>query len=171
MNASPITICSALRRDTRPDPPEGSRPGPQSPHPAEGNKASGSPQRSLHILCIDDDESILEMMRDCLSHYGHRVRIASGGKHGIELFCTAMLKSEPCDVVITDLGMPDTDGFQVARTIKAESPGTPIIMMTGESRTMKPGGAADSDVDIVVGKPPRIEELNALLLRITAPMG
>ena len=54
---------------------------------------SGKPKRSLHILCIDDDEQILEMMKACLAHYGHRVKVASGGKRGLELFCTAMLKS------------------------------------------------------------------------------
>jgi CheY-like chemotaxis protein len=124
------------------------------------------PQRSLHILCIDDDEQILEMMKDCLTHFGHRVRVASGGKYGVDLFCTAMLKSEPCDVVITDLGMPDMDGYAVARMIKAESPGTPIVMMTGEARSTKPGGAAVSAVDAVVGKPPCIKELNDLLLQL-----
>jgi CheY-like chemotaxis protein len=74
-------------------------------------------------------------------------------------------------VVITDLGMPDMDGHEVARLIKAESPGTPIIMMTGEARTSKPGVAAGSAVDVVVSKPPRIHELNDLLLTIAAQKG
>jgi CheY-like chemotaxis protein len=169
MNTSPISICSAPLRDTQPEAPEVSRPGPQTMPQAGAQQAPGPPKRSLNILCIDDDESILELMKDCLAHYGHQVRVASGGKCGIELFRTAMLKSEPCEVVITDLGMPDMDGHEVARMIKAESPGTPIIMMTGEGRNMKPGVAAASAVDVVVSKPPRIQELNDLLLQITAP--
>jgi DNA-binding response OmpR family regulator len=171
MNTISISIGPAPPCETQPASPEVSRPGSQTINPAGGDKAPSPSKRSLHVLCIDDDESILEMMKDCLAHFGHQVRVASGGKHGIELFCTAMLKSEPYEVVITDLGMPDMDGHQVARMIKAESPGTPIIMMTGEGRNMKPGVAAASAVDVVVSKPPRIQELNELLLKITAQKG
>jgi CheY-like chemotaxis protein len=143
-----------LPADLRPDLP--------NVQPAGRTNEPASPQRSLHVLCVDDDESILEMMKDCLTHFGHRVKVASGGKYGIELFSTAILKSEPYDVVITDLGMPDVNGYRVARTIKDESPDTPIIMMTGEGAAGKEGGA----VDVVVCKPPCIQELNDLLLRL-----
>jgi CheY-like chemotaxis protein len=166
MNTAFLSIGSARLRATPPDPSNGYRPGPSTVNPAGADKAPSPPPRSLHILCIDDDEQILDMMKECLTHFGHQVRVASGGKYGVELFRTAMLKSEPCDVVITDLGMPDMDGHEAARMIKAESPSTPIIMMTGEARTSKPGGAAVSAVDVVVGKPPCIKELNDLLLRM-----
>jgi DNA-binding response OmpR family regulator len=125
-------------------------------------------KRSVHILCIDDDEQFLETMKDCLTHFNHEVRVASGGKRGIELFRTASLKSQPYEVVITDWGMPDMDGQCVARAIKAESPNTPIIIMTGRDATTQPGEAAPA-ADVVVGKPPHIQELNDLILRITLP--
>jgi DNA-binding response OmpR family regulator len=125
-----------------------------------------SPKRSLHILCIDDDEQVLEFMKDCLTHFEHRVRVASGGKYGLELFGAAILKSEPYDVVITDMSMPDIDGYQVARTIKAESPNTPVIMMTGVDTVAKENGTVTRAVDVVVSKPPRMKELNDLLLRM-----
>ena len=83
-------------------------------------------------------------MNDCLTHFKHRVMVASGGKQGLELFRTATLKNQPYEVVITDLGMPDIDGRRVARTIKAESPNTPIIMMTGWGAMMKEDGETDS---------------------------
>ena len=94
--------------------------------------------------------------------------VASGGEHGMELFRTAMQKNQPYEVVITDLGMPKMDGHQVARTIKAESPNTPIIMMTGWGTIMREEGETASEVDAVIGKPPRMQELNDLLLRVTA---
>jgi DNA-binding NtrC family response regulator len=94
--------------------------------------------------------------------------VASGGEHGMELFRTAMQKNQPYEVVITDLGMPKMDGHQVARTIKAESPNTPIIMMTGWGTIMREEGETASEVDAVIGKPPRMRELNDLLLRVTA---
>lgn len=166
MNTSALMACSEPQRDARPDPPEASRPGPQTIPPAGGDQAPVAPKRSLHVLCIDDDEQILEMMKDCLTHFNHRVRVASGGKYGIELFCTAIMKSEPYDVVITDLSMPDVNGYEVARTIKDESPQTPIIIMTGADTTTKDAKSMSSTVDAVATKPPRIKELNDLLLRL-----
>ena len=64
--------------------------------------------------------------------------------------------------------MPQMDGYHVARTIKAESPQTPVIMMTGWGTTMKEDGETTPEVDAVIGKPPRMQELNDLLLRVTA---
>ena len=78
-----------------------------------------------------------------------------------------MLNSQPYEVVITDLGMPDVDGHHVARTIKAESPNTPVIMMTGWGTIMKEDGDATPEVDAVIGKPPHMQELNDLLHRVT----
>jgi DNA-binding response OmpR family regulator len=170
MNPSPDFIHSARSRDTPPVPVKASRPGPQTIPPAGGGRATTPPKRSLHILCIDDDEQILEVLKDCLTHYGHQVRVASGGKRGMDLFCTALLKSEPYDAVITDLGMPDMTGCQVALAVKAESPDTPVIMLTGEAGITSKGGIKIAAVDVVVGKPPRAQELNDLLLRITRPI-
>ena len=65
--------------------------------------------------------------------------------------------------------MPQMDGYQVARTIKAEAPHTPIIMMTGWGVMMKEDGETVPDVDVVVNKPPRMHELNELLLRMAKP--
>ncbi len=127
---------------------------------------SATPKRSLHILCIDDDEQILEMLKACLDHYGHHVKVASGGKCGIEQFSTAILKSEPYDAVITDLGMPDLDGYQVAWAIKIESPNTPIIMLTAWGANVKNDVSISTTVDAVVSKPPDMQGLNDLLLRL-----
>jgi DNA-binding response OmpR family regulator len=127
-------------------------------------------KRSLHILCIDDDEHIRDFMTLSLTRFEHRVTVASGGKHGLELFRTATLENHPYEVVITDLGMPDIDGQCVARMIKAESPKTPVIMMTGWGTIMDDEREADLPVDAVVGKPPCMEELNDLVLRIAMPV-
>jgi len=124
--------------------------------------------RSLRILCIDDESQIQELLKHCLTTLDHQVTTASGGKQGVEMFRAAMLNKQPFETVITDLGMPDIDGHQVARTIKAESPGTPVIMMTGWGTMMKEDGETAPEVDAVVGKPPRIQELNNLLLKLTA---
>jgi len=132
------------------------KPGGDAPQPAP-------PKRSLSVLCIDDDEQILESMKDSLAFFGHRVKVASGGKYGLELFTTAILKSEPYDAVITDLSMPDVDGYEVTRQIKAESPNTPVIILSGLGTTREQARAMAAPVDAVLNKPARIKELNDLL--------
>lgn len=119
---------------------------------------------SLRILCIDDDEPIRELLRDCLTEFSHCVTTAASGEEGIERFRAAC--QTPFDIVITDLGMLKMDGHQVARIIKAESPSTPIVMMTGWGTMMREEGEAVSDVDAVIGKPPKIQELNELVIRL-----
>jgi CheY-like chemotaxis protein len=128
-------------------------------------------KRSLRILCVDDDPQVREFMVACLRHYDHRILVASGGKQGLEMFRSATLANQPYDVVITDFGMPEINGHQLARIIKAESPATPIVMMTGRGATVSDDGDATPGADVVVGKPPRMEELNGLLLRMAAPAG
>jgi DNA-binding NtrC family response regulator len=169
MNPIPQFNHLELRREPLPDPRTVSRPCLPTLHPAGVNRVAVPPQRLLRVLCIDDDEQVLESMKACLTHFDHQVKVASGGKSGIELFCTAILKSEPYDVVITDMNMPDVNGHAVAQIIKAESPDTPVILMTGANNTTRDSGSIPGLVDAVLNKPARMKELNDLLLRITGP--
>ena len=138
--------------------------------PGPGARPQPKKKRSVHILCIDDDARVREFMTQCLTHFNHRVMVASGGRQGLELFRTATQENQPYELVITDLGMPDIDGQRVARTIKAESPKTPVIMMTGWGTFMKDEGETALPVDAVVGKPPRMQELNDLVLWMATPV-
>ena len=70
MNTSPIPVGSDL--------PEVSRSCPQTSHQVGRDKAPTTLKRSLYILCIDDDSLILEVTKDCLTYFEHRVRVASG---------------------------------------------------------------------------------------------
>jgi CheY-like chemotaxis protein len=148
--------------------PRDSQPARSPVNPAGGGPASAPVKRSLRLLCIDDDEQILQTMQVCLGHLGHQVKVASGGKRGIEVFCTAILKSEPYDVVITDMSMPDVNGLEVAQAIKAESPKTPIILLSGAAGSPKDTEVPSASVDAVVNKPASLKQLNELLLRMAA---
>lgn len=129
------------------------------------NKASGC--RPLRILCIDDEPLLRDLMHDVLELDHHDVTVAKDGKEGLELFRSNLRAGEPYEVVITDLGMPEIDGNHVAKAIKAESPQTPVIMLTGWGSMMKADGAPNPEVDAVIGKPPRMQELSNLLFQIT----
>ena len=124
--------------------------------------------RALRVLCIDDEPQIRQLLNECLTNFNHHVTVASTGKHGTELFREAMKRNQPYEAVITDLGMPEMDGHQVARTIKTESPNTPVIMLTGWGTMMKEDGETAQKVDALVSKPAHLKELNELLLRVTA---
>ena len=67
--------------------------------------------------------------------------------------------------------MPDMDGHHVARAIKAESRHTPVIMLTGWGMMMKAEGETAPEVDAVLGKPPRFQELNSVLNRLAGNTG
>jgi signal transduction histidine kinase/ActR/RegA family two-component response regulator len=126
--------------------------------------------RPLRVLCIDDEPVIRELLTDSLTIYHHEVVTAEGGRQGLNLFRSAVKNRLPFDVVITDLGMPEVDGRQVASAIKADSPGTPVIMLTGWGTMMKEEGDVPAQVDVVLSKPPRIQELCQLLARYGAEL-
>ena len=121
------------------------------------------------MLCIDDEPQVRQLLSVCLAHFDHQVAVAATGKEGLELFRTARLKNQPYEVVITDMGMPDIDGLQVAKAIKAESHDTPVIMMTGWGTIMREDEETPPDVDALIDKPPHIKHLNNLLQKVTDP--
>ena len=120
----------------------------------------------LRILCIDDEPLLRELLHDTLEGDGHRVQIADGGQAGVDAFRAAHRRGPPFDVVVTDLGMPHLDGCQVAKAVKAESPGTPVILLTGWGSFMKADGDLPAEVDAVLSKPPQAQELREALNRL-----
>lgn len=79
-----------------------------------------------NVLIIDDDPTILMTLRAYLEDSGYVVSEAADGEAGVQAF----LRTKP-DIVLTDLRMPKLDGYGVITAIKADSPGTPIIVFTG----------------------------------------
>lgn len=125
----------------------------------------------LNILCIDDEPLLRELLREILEREGHSVSLADGGQSGVDEFRAAVGSTRPFDVVLTDLGMPYFDGRQVVKTIKQESPGTPIIMLTGWGSFMKEDGDTPEQVSGILTKPPRSNELREMLRRVSGHRG
>jgi PAS domain S-box-containing protein len=117
------------------------------------------PPRPMRILVVDDDPLLLKSLREFLESDGHTVFTAGGGQEGIELFRT----SGAIDLVITDLGMPYVDGRAVASAIKAVSPATPVIMLTGWGKLMAGKNDLPENIDRVLAKPPKLYEMRAAL--------
>jgi len=117
----------------------------------------------MHVLLVDDDPMLLQSLRDMLELDGHRVVAASGGEAGIEAFLKARQGQQPFGAVITDLGMPYVDGRKVASAVKASSPSTPVILLTGWGQRLTREGEVPLHVDRVLSKPPRLRELREAL--------
>lgn len=81
---------------------------------------------SHHVLVIDDDDRIRELMTDLLTPLGLRVTTAEGGVKGIALF-----KEGEYDLVLLDLVMPDCTGVEVMKHIRELSYDMPVIVLTG----------------------------------------
>ena len=79
------------------------------------------------ILLVDDEPVILETYSALLSEKGFSVVTASSGREALETF-----SRNSFDLVITDLAMPDGDGFKLLEEIKEISPHTPVIVFTGK---------------------------------------
>jgi len=136
------------------------------------NAAAESGARApLHILCIDDEPLLRGVMKEILEAEGHTVDLADNGQSGVERFRGASTGDNPFSVVITDLGMPHLNGNQVAQIVKRESPSTPVIMLTGWGTMMNVDGSATADVDGILSKPPRIQEIRELLGRVVGKSG
>jgi len=115
------------------------------------------------ILIVDDDPLLIKSLRDALEADGHVVLAANGGQEGIDAFIKARKESNRVDLVFTDLGMPYVDGRKVAASIKAESPATPVVMLTGWGQRLIDDNETPEHVDRVLSKPPRLHELRAAL--------
>jgi signal transduction histidine kinase/ActR/RegA family two-component response regulator/PAS domain-containing protein len=123
------------------------------------------PPAGLTLLLIDDDPNVLKALAESLGLDGHTLLTAASGERGIAMFREAHRDcgANAISAVITDLGMPGMDGRQVAAAIKAESPRTPVIMLTGWGERLIAEGSAPMSVDRVLSKPPRLTMLRQAL--------
>jgi signal transduction histidine kinase/ActR/RegA family two-component response regulator len=119
--------------------------------------------RGQCILVIDDDPVLLRTLCEIMVNEGHTVVAAGGGQEGIDAFAAALAGGTPFTLVFTDLGMPQVDGRQVARAVKARSRLVPVIMLTGWGERMVNEGDVPADVDLVLSKPPKLRTLREAL--------
>jgi len=134
---------------------------------AEPEKDNGSNVEPMQILCIDDESLLRELLKEILERDGHEVVLSDNGQSGLDEFRIASERKRPFDLVITDLGMPYIDGRQVAKTIKLESPRTPVVMLTGWGAFMKEDGSGPTEVDGILSKPPRSREIRDMLRKFS----
>jgi CheY-like chemotaxis protein len=114
-------------------------------------------------LLIDDDASVRETLASLLRASGHEVLEADGGAAGL-----ARLAGADVDLVLTDLGMPDVTGWDVAREAKRRRPAPPVILVTGWGEQAEAEAPAGARVDRVLAKPVQLRQLLSLITELTA---
>lgn len=82
----------------------------------------------MRIYLIDDDADLRCGLREVLERAGHEVRVAENG-----LATHRTLRDWPLDLVICDMLMPDAEGFEVLRTVRAGFPQAKFVMISGAS--------------------------------------
>ena len=106
------------------------------------------------VLLVEDDPAISEPLARAFGREGYEVRAHGTGKGALEEVSGA-------DIIVLDLGLPDIDGLDVARQVRAQGLTTPILMLTARSEDTDLVVGLDAGADDYVTKPFRLAELLA----------
>ena len=115
---------------------------------------------SISVLAVDDNEDALFALERMLSHNGYQVYSAKSGVEALEL-----LRSEDIDILLLDVMMPEMDGYEVTRQMKADERlrYIPVILVTAKSNLEDIVYGLDQGADDYITKPFKQDELIARL--------
>jgi len=117
-------------------------------------------KQGVHILIVDDDATVRYLMNEFMETVGYQAYMASSGEEALSL-----LKTNPVDVVVTDIMMPGMDGLELTELIKLNYD-IEIIVMTGYSGDYSYEEVINKGASDFVFKPVRFEELLLRLKRV-----
>jgi two-component system OmpR family response regulator len=124
----------------------------------------------MHLLVVEDDARLGRLLVRLFSEDRHVVELAGTGRDGLDVADSLAT----LDAIILDVGLPDLDGLEVARRIRARGSRTPIIMLTARDGLTDRVAGLDAGADDYLTKPFAYEELAARLRalgRRAAPVG
>lgn len=106
------------------------------------------------LLVVEDDPAIGEPLARALRREGHQVELVTDG-------ASALAAASFADLLVLDLGLPDMDGLQVCRTLRATGSTVPVLVLTARVGEAELVIGLDAGADDYVAKPFRISELSA----------
>ena len=113
------------------------------------------------VLVVDDERSILLLLKEALSQWGYQVTVASSAADALNL-----LKSELFDALITDIRMPDMSGLELLREVKKQDESIEVVMMTGYPTIASAVQALKEGAYDYLSKPLILDELRHLMSRM-----
>jgi DNA-binding response OmpR family regulator len=110
------------------------------------------------ILAVDDEDYVVDLVREILEKSGYEVSVAANGMAALE-----MLRNHTFDLIITDVVMPEMDGIELTRRVRADPVlgRIPILFLTAKGRSADIAGGLDAGGDDYVVKPHDVIELPA----------
>ena len=111
---------------------------------------------SSRLLLIEDDPTIGDVLAGSLRAHGHEVSWERTGRDGLQRAAGTSF-----DLVLLDLGLPDLDGVEVCRRLRAEQPSTVVVMLTARTTEMDVVVGLEAGADDYLIKPVRLTELHA----------
>jgi PAS domain S-box-containing protein len=115
-------------------------------------------KKSARILWVDDDVSVLNVYKLTLNMLGHIAHTAESGMEALRL-----LEKNHYDLIITDLGMPEMNGWQFAAAVKEKDRNAKVAVVTGWGEDTGIGERVRAGVCRVIGKPLSVENLGKLI--------
>lgn len=110
----------------------------------------------MRLLIVEDELAMRSALVETLSSEGYHVRAASDGLAGLELACT-----EPFDLVLLDVMMPQLDGYEVCRSLRQRGKHMPVLMLTAKGQVEDRVEGLDCGADDYLVKPFSLRELLA----------
>ena len=107
------------------------------------------------VLVVDDDEAVRRLLANHLRSIGCRVLEASGGQEALRLAGKAV---EPIDLLLTDVVMPDMDGWELQEALRGQQPGLPTLLMSAYGAEVLARHVPDPGEVELLAKPFRLVE-------------
>ncbi len=165
-----VTQCNGAVKATS-NPNEGTRITAYLPrHEKKGKKISTAhpapTKGGERILFIDDEEMLVELGESMLKRLGYKPVAMTSAVKALEV-----VKQEPhaFDIVITDMTMPDIQGTQLAKKIKAIRPDLPIILVTGLSSISDADNVSAGEIDELLSKPMSMNAMAQAIQKLLSP--
>jgi CheY-like chemotaxis protein len=117
----------------------------------------------MRVLFVDDTKDTTDMFCLCFNIAGHFARGATSAPQAMQY---VLLEPDNYDVIIVDYHMPEMDGLEVARCVKARAPEVPIILFTGHSGREIESAARDAGIACVAYKPITPDQLITLACNV-----
>jgi signal transduction histidine kinase/CheY-like chemotaxis protein len=128
--------------------------------PAPAPAAATATPAATDVLVIEDNMDAARSIADVLTMEGHRVSVATDGRTGI-----AKARDLRPDIILCDIGLPDVDGYDVVRTLRADGrlAATRFVALSGYAQPEDRARASEAGFDLHLAKPAPVEALLALV--------